>query len=242
MKKSGAAKPRSRPRKGNLAAETAEQLRAAILGGEFHPGQSLRELDLCRRLKVSRVPLREALQKLAGERLVVIRPNRGAEVARVSEVELLEIAEACRLLEGHLLALAAPSLAVRELDECGELLERLDEEDDTRAWTRLNWEFHLKLYGPAGRPFLLEWVGGLRARAELATLILVADKHRRLELNREHRGIVEALRRSRGAEAVRLLEAHLSGAKDTVLRVLHAGPEPGSGSPAAGGGSPDPAG
>jgi len=239
MKKRVSSKPRSRPRKGNLAAETAELLRAAILRGEFHPGQSLRELELCQRLNVSRIPLREALQKLAGERLVLIRPNRGAEVARVSEDELLEIAEACRLVEGHLLGLAAPHLAVRELEACGELLARLDEEDDTHAWTRLNWEFHLKLYGPAGRPFLLEWVGGLRARAELATLILVAEKGRRLELNREHRGIVEALRRRRQDEAVRLLQAHLSGAKDTVLRVLHAGE---AGSPPAGGGSPHPAG
>src|SRR5262245_23723132 len=106
MKKRGTSKQGSRPRKGNLASQTAELLRSAILGGEYQPGQPLREREICERLGVSRVPLREALHKLAGEKLVQIRPNHGAEVARVSESEVLEITEACRLLEGHLLGLS----------------------------------------------------------------------------------------------------------------------------------------
>lgn len=236
MKKRGASRSASRPRKGNLAAETADRLRAAIRRGEYLPGQALRELEICERLEVSRIPLREALQKLAGERLVVIRPNRGAEVARVSEDELEEIAEACRLLEGHLLGLAAPRLAAQDLDEAEHLLARLDGEDDVHGWIRLNWDFHLRLYGPAGRPFLLEWVGDLRSRAELATVVLVAEKSRREALNREHHAILQCLRKHRRAQAVKLLDAHLRGAKDRVLRALHGGEgEPARGGQGAGG-------
>ena len=223
MKKRGTARPASRPRKGNLASETAELLRVAILRGEYEPGQPLREREICERLKVGKIPLREALHKLAGERLVVIRPNRGAEVARISEREVVEIGEACWLLEGHLLVLAAPSLVVEDLDAAETVLARLDEEDDLREWTRLNWKFHTLLYGAAQRPYLLEWVGALRVRAELAMLILVADKARRLELNREHREILACLRKKQREQAVRLLEAHLEGGKDKVLKLLHRG-------------------
>ena len=223
MKNGGPSRPASRPRKGNLASLTAERLRAAILGGEYLPGQPLREMEICDRLGVSRVPLREALHKLAGEKLVVIRPNRGAEVARVSETEVHEIAEACRLLEGHLLQLSSASLEGADLDGAEALLARLEAEDDAREWTRLNWEFHTRLYGAARRPFLLEWVGVLRSRAELAMVLLVAEKSRRVELNREHRGIVESLRKGQHAEAARLLDAHLEGGKDKVLKVLHEG-------------------
>lgn len=220
MKKSGPSKESSHPRRGNLASEVAVLLRAAILRGEYQVGQPLRELELCRQLGVSRIPLREALHRLEGERVVTIRPNRGAEVALPSRSELLEIAEACRLLEGHLLALAAPALTVEILDGADGLITQMDVEDRVLEWRCLNWEFHAKLYGAAQRPFLIEWVGALRARAELAMTMLVADKERRLELNREHRRILESLRGRKKGLAVRRLQAHLEGGKEKVLSLL----------------------
>jgi DNA-binding GntR family transcriptional regulator len=203
-----------------LAAQTAERLRAAILAGQYSVGQPLRELELCKTLGVSRVPLREALHRLEGERIVTIRPNRGAEVTRLTEADLREIAEACRLIEGHLLRLAAPRLTLEILDEAEETLARLDKLDDPREWARVNWEFHASLYSAAERPLLVGLVGDLRARAELAMLILVANKKRRADLNREHRAILACLRARRASKAGALLDAHLQGGKEKVLKLL----------------------
>jgi DNA-binding GntR family transcriptional regulator len=219
-KKRDLAGNRPHPRKGNLAGEVADRLRGDILRGEYPVGRPLRELELCRRLGVSRVPLREALHRLEGEGLVRIRPNRGAEVAHPSRAELLEIAEACRLIEGHLLALAAPLLTGEQLGQAEELVARMDGEQDVLTWRRLNWEFHAHLYGPAQRPLLVEWVGALRGRAELAMLILVADPGRRHALNQEHRRILEALRARRTDLALRTLVAHLEGGKEKILGLL----------------------
>jgi DNA-binding GntR family transcriptional regulator len=205
---------------GNLATQTAERLRDAILKGEYRVGQPLREVEICRALGVSRIPLREALHRLVGERIVVIRPNRGAEVAQLSKADLREIAEACRLLEGHLLALAAPQLCVEILDRAEESLELLDREDNPAEWSRINWVFHATLHAAAQRPLLVELVGGLRARAELAMLKLVAEKERRLALNREHREILEGLRRGSADRAVKQLDKHLLHGKEDALRLL----------------------
>jgi DNA-binding GntR family transcriptional regulator len=191
-----------------------------ILRGELALGQPLPEVDLCRRLGVSRNPLREALHKLAGERLVVLRPNHGAEVARPSRAELKEIAEACRLFEGHLLRLAGPALTRAQLERAADLAGCLEGEDDLLAWARTNWEFHLALYSAAGRPFLLEWLGDLRARADLALRVLLESKERRTALNREHRGILESLQRRRFAQAAKLLDDHLGGAGETLLELI----------------------
>lgn len=203
-----------------MAALAADRLRAAILMGKYAIGQPLREHELCASLGVSRPPVREALHQLAGEGLVEIRPNRGASVASPSKDELKEIAEICGMLEAHLLRLAVPSLkpdALRRAEDC---LELLDETDDPLEWARSNWRFHTLLYEAADRPLMIDVLTALRARAERAMLILVADKQRRAVLNKEHRAILACVRARRAAKAAAMLDAHLLGGKDEVLRLL----------------------
>src|SRR5260370_34689442 len=79
-----------------------DRLRQAILRGELRPGQRLHAGDLAERWHVSATPLREAFQRLAGEGLVELLPQRGG---RVSE---LGSDEAARIYELRLL-LAAPA-------------------------------------------------------------------------------------------------------------------------------------
>jgi DNA-binding GntR family transcriptional regulator len=88
----------------NLTDEVAERLRAAIVRGDFAPGQPLREARLASFLEVSRGPVREALARLEREGLVLIRRNRGATVARLSHEDLEEV---------YTLRLALEELAVR---------------------------------------------------------------------------------------------------------------------------------
>jgi DNA-binding GntR family transcriptional regulator len=71
----------------------AENLRDAILLGEYVPGQNLRLEEIAKRFDVSTTPVREALSDLADEGLVTIFPHRGANVTRLSPEELQEIYE-----------------------------------------------------------------------------------------------------------------------------------------------------
>lgn len=217
------AKASGRPRHGNLASQAADRLREAILLGEHEVGQPLRELELCRVLGISRIPLREALSRLEAEGLVSLRPNRGAIVAGISPAEVLEIGETCRLLECHVLGVAVPALTVEILDRAEAQLDELDAIDDPGQWSRANWRFHTCLYEAAARPLQLELLKSLRARAERAMLILVDDRERRRHLNGEHRKILSALRKGRGERAAELLDAHLQGGKNAALRLLGKG-------------------
>jgi DNA-binding GntR family transcriptional regulator len=80
------------PHNGNSAAqEAAAQLRTAITEGALRPGQRIKESLVAEQLGISRGPVREALRILGGEGLVILRPNRGAEVRQVSAVDVLEI-------------------------------------------------------------------------------------------------------------------------------------------------------
>jgi DNA-binding GntR family transcriptional regulator len=203
-----------------MATLAAERLKAAILRGDYAIGQQLRENELCRVLGVSRIPVREALHQLAGEGLVEIRPNRGACVASPSRDELREIVEVCRILESHLLRLAVPSLKPDRLSRAEAFLETLDLIDDPMEWARVNWRFHTLLYEAAERPLIIELLTGLRERAERAMLILVSDRQRRSTLNKEHRAILACVRTRRAAKAADMLDAHLLGGRNEVLRLL----------------------
>lgn len=75
------------------------RLRQAILSGELAPDERLITATLCERFSVSPTPLREALQRLAGEGLVEITPQRGARVAALSPRDWLEVIELRVILE-----------------------------------------------------------------------------------------------------------------------------------------------
>ncbi len=83
--------------------QTYELLRRDILNGSFTPDQPLRAAELSERYGVSATPLREALSRLAGERLVVMAPNRGWRVASVSLAEFADLARARLAVETALL-------------------------------------------------------------------------------------------------------------------------------------------
>jgi len=94
--------------------EVAGAVRAAILHGEYAPGQRLIEADLCERYGTSRFIVRAALQDLSAQGLVEFRRNRGARVREISVGEAIEITEVRKLLEGLQAARAAERVTAAE--------------------------------------------------------------------------------------------------------------------------------
>jgi DNA-binding GntR family transcriptional regulator len=131
-------------RKANAAERVTASLRKAILQGELLPGDYIRQEKWAARLKMSRLPVREALKILASEGLVVHDPNKGYSVARLDVAEMSQIYLMRRLLEpeliktlrwpdaretAHLRELGASSEAAlnnRDPVRCMELERRID--------------------------------------------------------------------------------------------------------------------
>jgi DNA-binding GntR family transcriptional regulator len=110
-----------------------DQLRNMIERGELTPGSKLNEKALCESFEVSRTPMREAIRALAAEGLMVLTPNRGASVARITEAQILESFLVIGALEGLAGELAAPRITDLQLQEIRDLhaamLERRAAED-----------------------------------------------------------------------------------------------------------------
>ena len=90
-----------------LSEQVFRRIQAAIVKGEIAPGSKISEPELARTYGISRGPLREAIHRLEGQRLLVRVPHIGARVVSLSHAELIELYEIRESLEGMACRLAA---------------------------------------------------------------------------------------------------------------------------------------
>ena len=123
--------------------EVYEKLRLAIVTGEIRPNAPLIEVDLANALKVSRTPIRESLQRLAADQLVVPR-KRGWAVKEYSAQEIQESYEVRAALEGYAARLAATRASDGEIAAITGIQRLRDAETNpTREFrVRTNRQFH----------------------------------------------------------------------------------------------------
>jgi len=97
----------SKSKASSQTARAVLSLREMLVQGRFRPGERIREVPLAAELKVSRIPLHLALERLAHEGFLEIRPTRGFVVQRFSTEDIDDAIELRGLLEGAAARLAA---------------------------------------------------------------------------------------------------------------------------------------
>ncbi len=148
-----------------------DQVFAAILEQRLLPDTKLTEKDLCDVFGVSRTIIRKVLLRLSLDRVVEIRPNRGAVIAAPEPNEVREIFEARRLLEDGIVAEAAKKCGVSDSGTLRDMSRREHaciHADDVSGAIRLSGDFHLKLADIAGNRPLRELLRQLVAQTSLA--------------------------------------------------------------------------
>src|SRR5688572_21947987 len=117
----------------SLVDVVAERLEAAIVDGSLEPGSKLSEQALAASLGVSRGPLREAIRRLEGRRLLERTPNIGVRVAKLSLKDLHEVLQVREALEGMACGLAALNMTDAELDALDQLLDEHAHQKDLQV-------------------------------------------------------------------------------------------------------------
>ena len=108
-----------------LAQQVYAHLRANILDNTYPAGSALPEEALAAKLNVSRVPVREALRRLAAEGLVVIKPRQGATVAELTSKQFLDAYQVREALEVLAVRLATPRLTAEDLERLDALQQAM---------------------------------------------------------------------------------------------------------------------
>jgi DNA-binding GntR family transcriptional regulator len=198
-----------------LRERALEALRAAVLSGQYRPGDHLGEVELASSLGVSRGTVREALRHLQQEGLVSAG-NRGMlRVNSLSPTEVRELFQVRAALEG----LAARELilsprrepAVAALREA--LAELADEGVDVSARIEADLAFHLLLCRLAGNSMLVEAWQRLEGRMRVAILNGAAWQAPMMARDR-HAPIVDAIERGDVATALTVVDEHMASAAE----------------------------
>ncbi|MFE6365671.1 GntR family transcriptional regulator [Streptomyces sp. NPDC057806] len=205
-------------------------LRRAIMHGELRPGDPLSQVELARKLGVSRGPLREALRILQREGFVQQESQHRARVTTFSHEDLDELYAMRISLEALAIGIAVPRMSEAHLDNLDRLLEEMDVKartGDVEQWECPHQEFHRALVHPSGA----------RIERELALLSDHATRYRlafvswqplewRAETGEQHRTIAEAVKARDAQAASQALAAHLGRTALVVLSIASPTYEP----------------
>lgn len=197
----------------------AEQLKSAILDGEFRPGSRILQEELAVRFGASRLPVREALRTLQSEGLITIRANHGAWVTRLTMAECLEIYRIRERLEPMLIADSMQHLAPADLDVILRLGRELDGAQTMAQYLRYDREFHLESYRASRFGYLhsiVERLWNVTHYYRSAYTRLVDEQGSRWILDSEHRLLADAIARNNVDDAAQLIETHIRRTRVTL--------------------------
>jgi DNA-binding GntR family transcriptional regulator len=174
---------------GTLTDRAYRELEEMIVTLQLSPGTILSEQTLAVRLKIGRTPIREALQRLARDGLVVIMPRRGIMVSEINLRLQLRLLEVRRELERLMASLAAERATPDERREFAELAEAMigvAAKADDIAFMRLDQRFNILVASAARNEFARRSMGLMNALSrrfwyqhyqEVADMPLAAKLH-----------------------------------------------------------------
>jgi len=184
-------------------------LRELIIARTYEPGQHLVESEVARRLQVSRLPVREALQALHLEGWVDLHVGRGAFVHAPSTREVDEVFAVRGVLEEEATRLAAPRITEEQIENLRELCREGRTSlaaEDFQAVVATNARFHRAISDVADNAVLSDFVASLDQRVRWHFTPLV--RGRGTSSWDEHEEIIEALASGDGEASGALMRRH----------------------------------
>jgi DNA-binding GntR family transcriptional regulator len=203
-----------------------DDIRAAIVGGDFVPNQRLVEADLSEQFGVSRAAVRTALVELANEGLVERVQNRGARVRAVPLAEAVEICEVRMVLEGLCAAKAAERVTkdeARELKAIGKKMRAAVSGGDVLGYSQLNQELHRRVRELSGQQTARAVLERLRAQSVRHQFKLAMHPGRPSVSLPEHLAIIEGICARDPSAAEEAARAHLRSVIAALREVDQAG-------------------
>ncbi len=134
-----------------------EDVRRRILTQDFEPGSYLDESELAEAYEISRPPLREALNQLAGEGYVVLHKNRGAQVAPMTHKTMRNFFMAAPMIYAAITRLAAQNATeaqIMRLNDTQTLFRKAIRDGNTAERALMNQRFHAIIGEMADNEFL----------------------------------------------------------------------------------------
>ncbi|MFM2281187.1 MAG: hypothetical protein RLZZ444_3418 [Pseudomonadota bacterium] len=214
--------------RGQLRQTTYEAIKAMIVTGQLTPGRRLTELELVEQLQVSRTPVREALNRLERDGLVIERPRTGFAVVHFDEAMLRNVFDIRAELDVYATRLAIARITAEEIEVLRGLIaecERLAEQDATPrgrlAEMQTGLEIHRSIARFSGNPMLADMLNGLLEKCQVYVWMELTQLNDWQEARDEHHAIVEAIAAGDVEKACRETRQHINQSRDGILKMMN---------------------
>jgi DNA-binding GntR family transcriptional regulator len=219
-----------------LASSVYERLKERIMDQEAPPGQRLNIDALAVELAVSPTPIREALARLAAERLITFEAFKGYRVTPLLTAEqVADLMHTRRLLEMDGARQAARHIMLPDLITAEKIMQRILHESahtDVGSWShgyrqfnQLDREFHELILTVADNRFLLGAYRSLNVHIELGRFYQVFQEMDQQQTCVEHDVIFRALKAHDADGAAAAVEAHLHATEERIFRLMDKYPQ-----------------
>lgn len=206
-----------------ISDQVYDYLRGEIVAGRLAPGERVSPEELAGRLNVSKMPIKEAIERLASEGLFDIQARRGTYVSTLNPADLIETFEvrcALEVLAGRKAVEHISKADVERLQELIAAMEKSTGKNDVRKHLDQNAQFHELILKLSGNRKLFETWQRLRTPIHVAGIHHRTDDWaaRVAQEQREHRAIVRALERRDPDAVEQAITQHILRAGGTLSK------------------------
>lgn len=204
----------------SMTEQVADTLRREILSLQIEPGSRIRQDQLAARFNVSRLPIRQALQVLAGEGLVTLEPYVGARVGEISMESCIEFYRIREHLEPLVVLDSVVHTGPENVERIRALLEAIGSvDDDIESWMAADYAFHAAINAQSRLRVAHEMIEGLYQKTQPYRRLFMAqmspERTRTAQL--EHTMILSAIERGDPDEAADLSRLHIRRTRRTLV-------------------------
>jgi len=211
------------PRRLPLVETVAKEISAIILEGELKPGDKLNEVEIARRLGVSRGPVREAVRQLQEAGILQPEPFKGSYVRSLNQREVAELYALRSLLESAAVAEAIRLATPADLAEIEEALHETETAALSNAKSRMieaDVAFHTAICRAGHNERITATFVKLASELRLVHLLMNPEPSQMRAVAKSHAMLLKEIR-SRGMErAVNAIQRLLNDERDAVLQYL----------------------
>ena len=197
-----------------------ERLRSDILSNKFKPGGRLKIADLVKLYNVSQMPIREALQQLQGEGLIIIEQHRGAFVREIDKKYVSNFYDVRRVIEVFLTLESMSNMTEQSLAKLRKLNEsyiKATRKNDFQQAIKINTEFHTTIYKLADNEEAIRLIGGHWQLLNNLRASFGFKENRYQEVIKEHEAILKALEEKDAKALEKAATLHCLNSKKDIL-------------------------
>lgn len=195
-----------------------KDIKKKIITGEFAQGDSINEKDLTEIFKISRTPIREALNILELEGWIKSVPRKGYVVSSITFSDIKDLFRIRYELEPVFLAMAFNFFEIEVLKSLKEKILNLIEKEDYEALRLLDDEFHNYLVESTYNSFAIKTMESINEHISRTRYLTFNDKNETFDSARDHIEIIDALMEKNLERAVKVLKSHIDKSQLYFLR------------------------